>query len=208
MATRGSFCSAAQVLDRVVASIGHVAITASDVQQECRFESFLSAQWPPPPPDAAALASARERLTDQVLLNREENPGPAEKLVSEKTAAERLASLRKEFAHPQNYQRALGDLGMTENEVAARLAQDVLMLSLIDQRLRPGAFPSDEAVAEYYHSTFVPEFQRRNNGAPAAPLSAVEDQIREILIQKRINELLDQWIEELKPTFNVRFHEF
>lgn len=197
-----------QVLDRVVASIGHVAITASDVNQECRFESFLSARWPPPPPDSATLTNARERLADQILLDREENPGPEEKLASQKTAAERLEALRKEYAHPQDYQRAVDELEMTEAEVAARLTQDVLMLRLIDQRLRPGAFPSDEAVAEYYHSTFVPEFHRRNTGAPLPPLTEVEDQIREILIQKRVNELLAEWIEELKPTFNVRFHEF
>jgi len=27
-------------------------------------------------------------------------------------------------------------------------------------------------------------------------------------VAERINELLDQWIEELKPTTNVRFHTF
>ena len=82
------------------------------------------------------------------------------------------------------------------------------MLRLIDQRLRPAASPSDDEVADYYRSTFVPEFQKKNGGAAAPPLSEVEGQIREILIQKRINELLDQWIEELKPTTNVRFHSF
>ena len=41
LGTGGSICPAVQILDRVVASIGHVAITASDVDQECRFESFL-----------------------------------------------------------------------------------------------------------------------------------------------------------------------
>ena len=97
---------------------------------------------------------------------------------------------------------------MTETEVVARIAQQELMLRLIDQRLRPEASPSDDAVAEYYRSTFVPEFQKNNNGAAAPSFSEVEDQIREILVQKRINELLDQWIEELKPTTNVRFHSF
>ena len=82
------------------------------------------------------------------------------------------------------------------------------MLRLIDQRLRPAASPSDDAVADYYRSTFVPEFQKKNAGARPPPLSEVEEQIREVLTQKRINELLDQWIEELKPTTDVRFHSF
>jgi len=201
-------CPAAQTLDRVVASIGHVAITASDVEQEYRFERFLDAQWPPPPSTSAALASAREHLTYQILLNREENPGPADRAEGEKAAAERLATLRKEFGRPEDFQHALQELGMTDTEALARMAEQELMLRLIDQRLRPAASPSDDEVAGYYRSTFVPEFQKKNGGAAAPPLSEVEAQIREILTQKRTNELLDQWIEELKPTTNVRFHEF
>jgi len=208
MAAGVRVCPAAQTLDRVVASIGHAAITASDVEQEYRLECFLDAQWPPPPPNSATLAKAREHLTYQTLLTREENPGPAEKAESEKSAVERLAALRKTFGGPEDFQGVLQDLGMTETEVLARLAQQELMLRLIDQRLRPAASPSDDEVAGYYRSAFVPEFQKKNGGAAAPSLSEVEGQIREILIQKRINELLDQWIEELKPTTNVRFHSF
>ena len=197
-----------QTLDSVVASIGNHAITTSDVEKEYQFERFLDAQWPAPPPDAAALASAREHLTYQTLLTQEENPGPAEKAESEKSAAERLAALRKEYARPQDFERALKGLGMTETEVLARIAQQELMLRVVDERLRPAAAPSEEDVAAYYRSTFVAEFQKKNHGAAAPPLSEVEGQIQEILIQKRINELLDQWIEELKPTTDVRFHSF
>jgi hypothetical protein len=204
----GKGFSAPETLDSVVASLGHVAITASDVEQEYCFERFLDAQWPAPPPGAAALNAARTRLTYQMLLIREEHPGPAEKAESEKVAAERLAALRKEFTNPEDFRAAIKDLGMTQAEVLVRITQQELMLRLIDQRLRPAASPNDDEVAYYYRFTFVPDFQKKNVGAPAPPLSEVEGQVREVLIQKRINELLDQWIEELKPTTNVRFHSF
>ena len=204
----GTAPAAAQTLDRVVASIGRDAITASDVDLEYRFERFLDGQWPPPAPDPPTLAAVRDRLTYQILLTREENPGPADKAESEKSAAARLAEVRKGLAHPEDFQRTLQDLGMTEAEVLARLARQELMLRLIDQRLRPEASPTDEAVAAYYRASFLPELQERNPDAAAHPLSQVEGQIREILIQKRINELLEQWIEELKPTIDVRFHSF
>jgi hypothetical protein len=204
----GKVCHAADTLDRVVASVGNVAITASDVEQEYRLERFLNAQWPPPPANSVALSDAREHLTYQVLLTREENPGPTEKAESEKSAAERLAALRAEYAMAGSFQRALQDLGMTEAELLARIAQQELLLRLIDQRLRPEASPSDDAVADYYRSTFVPEYQKKNGGATAPPLSEVDGQIREVLTQKRINELLDRWVEELKPMTSVRFHSF
>ena len=198
----------AETLDSVAASIGYEAITSRNVEQEYRFECFLDAQWPPPPPDSARLASARERLTYQILLIHEENPGPVNRAESERAAADRLAALPKEFPRPEAFDQALKNMGMSDSEVLARIEQQELMLRLIDQRLRPAATPSDNEVADYYRSTFVPEFQKRNPGAGAPAQSEVESEIREILVQKRINELLDQWIEELKPTTNVRFHSF
>jgi len=201
-------CPAADILDRVVASVDRVAITASDVEREYRFELFLDGQWPAPPPDAGALASARERLTYQILLSREENPGPVDKAECEKAAAERLAALAQGISSPEAFQVAVRELGMTEAEIVARIAQQNLMLRLIDQRLRPAASPSDDELAEYYRQIFVPEFQRKNPGAAAPPLPEVENQIREVLTQKHINELLDQWIEELKPSNRVSIHSF
>jgi hypothetical protein len=200
--------SATEVLDRVVASVGSVAITANDVLREYRFERFLEGQWPAPAPDAAAIASAREHLTYQILLSREGDPSPADKAECEKAAGERLAALRKGFPGPEAFEEAVHELGMTEAEIVARIAQQNLMLRLVDQRLRPAASPPDEEVAEYYRQIFVPEFQRKNPGAAAPPLVEVENQIREVLTQKHINELLDQWIEELKPSNRVRTHSF
>jgi hypothetical protein len=208
IAACGWTCARAETLDSVVASIGNLAITSSDVEQEYRFERFLDGQWPPPPPTPAALASSREHLTYQLLLTREEKPGPDDIAESEKSAAVNLVALRAEYPNDGDFAQALKNLGMTEAELQVRVARQNLVLHLIDQRLRPAASPSDDAVAEYYKSTFVPEFQRKNNGAAAPPLSDVESGIREVLLQKRINELLDQWIEELKPTTNVRFHTF
>lgn len=185
-----------------------MAITASDVEHEYRFERFLDAQWPAPAPDPATLEHVRERLTYQVLLSHEENPVSGDQAECERIATERLTALRKEFARPEDFQTALQELGVTEPQVLARIAQQELTLRLIDQRLRPAASPSDDEVADYFRRTFVPDFQKKNGGAAAPPLSEVESQIREVLTQKRINELLDQWIEELKPTSRVRFHSF
>jgi hypothetical protein len=201
-------CSAAEVLDRVVASVGRVAITASDVEREYRFERFLDGQWPPPPPDPATLGHVRERLTYQVLLGQEEKPTSGDQAECEKIAGERLAALHKEFTRPEEFRTALEELGMTEPQVLARITQQELTLRLIDQRLRPAALPSDQEVADYYRGTFIPEFEKKNASAAVPPLSEVDGQVREVLTQKRINELLDQWIEELKPASRVRFYSF
>lgn len=198
---------ATQTLDSVVASVGNVAITASDVMTEYRFERFLDGQWPPPPPDAATLGAVRQRLTYQLLLTQEEDITAEDRAESEAAARVRLAEVQKEFPHSEDFTGALKDLGMTQAEVQARIAQQDLMLRLVNQRLRPEASPSDDDIANYYRSSFVPEFLRKNPaGLAPPPLAEVADQIREILVQKRMNELLDQWINELRPASEVRYH--
>ncbi len=204
----GNLFAGTQTLESVVASVGNIAITSRDVEKEYRFERFLDGQWPPPPPNAAALHAARQALAYQTVLAQQENPGPTEKADAEKTAAERLAALRKEFARPDVFLAAMRDLGMTEAQLLARITQEELMLRLIDERLRSEASPNDDAVAHYYQSTFVPRFEKKNAGVAAPPLSEVAGQIREILTQQRINELLDQWLEDLRPTIPVRFYDF
>lgn len=208
IAANSTVLPAAETLDRVVASIGNMAITASDVEQEYRFERFLDGQWPPLPPGTSQLAAARDRLANQMVLEQEENPSPTDRAESEKAAAARLAELRKHYAQPGQYEQALKDLGMSEAALAARVTQQELILRLIDQRLRPAASPSDDEITAYYRSTFAPEFEKKNGGAPPPPLPEVAGQIREILTQKRVNELLDEWIEELRPTTNLRIHIF
>jgi len=68
----GPSFSRAEILDRVVASTGEVAITQSDVEREYRLERFLDGQWPAPPPDSKTLEQVGERLTEQKLLLEEE----------------------------------------------------------------------------------------------------------------------------------------
>ena len=91
--------SRAEILDRVVASIGEVAITQSDVERGYRLERFLDGQWPAPPPDSKTLEQVRERLTDQKLLLEEETEDSSHDAALEKTAAEELDAVRKR-SHP------------------------------------------------------------------------------------------------------------
>jgi len=197
-----------ETLDRVVASVGDAAITESEVRHEYRLERFLDGQWPPAPPDAGALDHVRERLTYQLMLSREETPTPEELGESKMAATDRVTDLHKKFSNPEDFDRALRELAMTETQVIDRLTQQELLLRMIEQRLRPAASPSEDDVASYYRDTFVPEYRKSNPNADVPPLSALEVQMRQVLTEKRVNELLDQWIEDLKPTSRVKIHSF
>jgi len=195
----------AEVLDRVVASIGEVAITQSDVEREYRLERFLDGQWPPPAPDAAALDTARERATYQKLLLEEETQDISRDPGLEKTAAEELAGVRRRFASEADYQVALGSLRMDEKQVLTTLVDQQRILRVIEERLRPEAAPATLEVEAYYHDVFTPDYTR-TRGQPVPPLTEVQGQIQEILVQQKINQLLTDWLAELRPSRRVRFY--
>jgi len=206
MTLGGSF-SRAEILDRVVASIGDVAITQSDVEREYRLERFLDGQWPAPPPDSKTLERVRERLTDQKLLLEEETQDSSHDAALEKTAAEELDAVRKRFPSEPDYQSALQSLHMNEKQILTTLIDQQRVLRNIEQQLRPAAPPGTTDVESYYRDVFTPEYTR-THGSAAPPLTEVQGQIQEILVQKRIDQLLATWLEELKPSRRVRFHSF
>ena len=197
--------SRAEVLDRVVASIGKVAITRSDVEREYRLERFLDAQWPPPGPDAKALDMARERLTYQKLLLEEETQDLSHDPALEKTAAEELAGLRRRYASETDYQAALSSLRMDEKQVLQTLVDQQRILRVIEDRLRPEAAPATPQVESYYRDVFVPEY-KNTPGQPVPSLADVHGQIQEILVQKKIDQLLAAWLAELRPSRRVQFY--
>jgi len=195
----------AEVLDRVVASIGEVAITQSDVEREYRLERFLDGQWPPPAPDAKALDMTRERLTYQKLLLEEETQDLSRDPALEKTAAEELAGVRQRFPSESEFQAALSSLRMDEKQLLLTLVDQQRILRVIEERLRPEAAPATPEVETYYRDVFTPEYTH-TRGLPVPPLTGVQGQIQEILVQKKINQLLADWLAELRPSRRVRFY--
>jgi hypothetical protein len=191
-------------IDRVVASVDGSAITQSDVEQEFRLELFLEeGRIPVGAPSGGALNAALNRLIDQRLLAGEvEAQGFSNRNVQ--GAVDRsFSDIRKRFRSDGAFRAALGSLGMNENQLRLKLEQQIRIVQLTDQRMRPDAKPSSTEVEAYYRGTFLPEFARRGQGL-APPLSEVEDQIVEILVQKKIGVLVEDWIKELRSAHQVR----
>ena len=197
--------SRAEVLDRVVASIGDMAITQSDAEHEYRLERFLDGQWPPPAPDSNTMKQACERLVHQKVLLEEETQDLSHDPGLEKTATEELVGVRRRFPSAQDYQSALQSLQMDEKQILATLIDQQRVLRIIDERLRPSATPAMPEVESYYRDVFTPEYMREH-GSQVPPLAEVEGQIQEILVQKKIDQLLANWLEELGPSHHVHFY--
>jgi hypothetical protein len=195
----------AETIDSVVASVGYSAITSHDVIEEYHFERFLDGKSPTGVPTSEEEQAALNRLISQTLLAGQMRRPARQSGNGEKDARETLKSVREKFPSQQAYNAALQTLGMTELQVLKRLEIYEHTLQMINNRLRPAAMPDPDQVEGYYKKIFVPEYAKEHTGPPP-PLDEIRDQIREILVQKKMNELLDSWLERLKSNHRVTIH--
>ncbi len=191
-----------QTVDRVVASVGTTAITASDVENEFRLESLLDGKRvEDADPDIAILNRARDRLIDRVLLDDEARASEIKVAPDSSAVDQRLDEVRKKFPNLAAYQNGLKAMPMTEAALRQVLAEEQVILDFIDQRLRPEATVEPSEIEAYYRSTLIPELARQ--GQPAVPLAEVMDRIREILVQQKIGGLLEDWLKRLRAARDV-----
>lgn len=187
--------------------MGYNAITQRDVIEEYHFERFLEGKSPAGEPTGAERKAVLGRLISQTLLNRQMRAPARESKNGQKMAEETLNSIRKKFSSGEAYRSALQSLGMTEEQVLRRLELYQRTLRMIDNRLRPAALPDPSEVENYYKNTFLPEYAKGHTGSPPS-LDEVRGPIREILVQKKMNQLLENWLERLKSTHRVTIHSY
>ncbi len=204
---RNSSALGLETLDRIVASVDNAAITRSDTENAYGFELILEGKMPEATPDEATRETVRNRQIDQLLLLREADSEGIAGTEAANTPEDALADIRKKFGNDEKYEAALRSIQMNEPMVLERLRNRQRILLLIDRRLRPSARVESPDLEDYYKSTFVPELARRTSN-PAPPLAEVEGQIREILTQKKIDQLLTAWLENLKVNHRVDVHPF
>jgi peptidyl-prolyl cis-trans isomerase SurA len=196
------WCAArAETLNRVVAAVDYQAITERDVVFEFHYEQLLNGQFPKGEPDAKAREQIRNRLVEQVLLSQEAQESQLPKVTPEALARDR-ADLQKKFGSPEAFEEALRAAGLDNVGLLARLRRRDLIAEQTELRLRPQAWVEQSEIETYYNDTFVPEFKQHNQGQPPA-LDDVSDKIREILVEEKINKLLDDWISDLKSIHRV-----
>jgi peptidyl-prolyl cis-trans isomerase SurA len=196
-----AFPQSTQVLDRVVAVVNDQAILASDVDQEMHLAILET-----PASDRAeqTRAHALDQLISRALIQqqmRKEDiqasaPSPAD-------VNARLAELRKELpacvredcASDAGWGAFLAAHRLTQDEVETYLRNRMEILRFIEQRFRQGIRISPADVEAYYHNTLLPQYAP---GAQVPPLEKVAPRIQEILLERQVNALFDDWLKDLR----------
>ncbi len=192
-----------EILDRVAATIGGVPITQSDVVREYRLETFLATgRVPMASPDAATRKAVLARLIDQTVLASQLGNYMVDKDAVRAATAKRITGLKKACGSDSALDAALHQLGIGEAQLTAHLRKQEQISAMIEIRLRPVATVEPQQIEQYYTKSFVPAYRRARSIAPP-PLAEVRERIRAVLVERKVNQLLDEWLVGLKRDAGV-----
>ena len=191
---------AGEIIDRVVANVNGHVVLQSDWEQEVSFEAFADAREPgsfTPAEQRAAL----DRLIDQELLR--EQVRPSQPLPAEQVAAKvaEIRKLYKDCATDAVWQSKLHHYGLTQSALEKHLGSQIQLLRLVEDRLRPSIQIDQHAVESYYQEQLLPEMKRLGNSA--TPLNEVFGRIKDLLAERRMNELLSGWLASLRSESHI-----
>lgn len=195
------------VLDRVVAVVGEHAVMASEVDQEMRFAAF---QPNPEPAADNTPQKALQRIVDRLLIDQQRSLQPDLAEPTQQQVDAEIRAMRSSIPACAQYhcttdagwQKFLADHGFTQQQVEARVREQLAILKFIDLRFGVAARVPNAAVQQYFDDVLLPELKKRHAVLPR--LTQVAARIREILRQQQISAMLDQWLKGLRSEENVR----
>jgi peptidyl-prolyl cis-trans isomerase SurA len=193
---------AAEVLDRIVATVNGHVILQSDWDEALCYEALLSNRTLAQFTDDDRRA-VLDRLIDQELL-REQMNSAGFVHASDAEVDSRLAEARKLYpqaASPQQWQALLAQYHLSDTDLRARIRTQIDLMRLVDARLRPAVQIDSKSVEAYYRDQFVPKLKQ--SGAADVPLAEVSSKIREVLTQQKVSELLVSWLQTLRSEGDV-----
>ncbi len=184
---------AQQVVDRIVARVEDDIITLSEVRELGRYQELVQGHADG---DDRLLAL----LLQQWIVNTEATaarfPQPSEAEVSRE-----LERLEKQFASPDPYRERLRRLGLSATAVRRQAERQLYLSRYLDYKFRPAAQVDAAAIEKYYRDELVPSLAARGQAAPT--LETVQEQIRELLIQRDINQRAERWLEETRSRLKI-----
>ena len=111
------------------------------------------------------------------------------------------AQLAVQFGSPEEFTQSCAAVGLTEVAVHRLLQQQLYLSRFLDFRFRPAAQIDAKQIEAYYNEQFVPQLKAKKQ--PIPPLGDVDDTIREVLVQRAINDRATQWLDDTRSRLKI-----
>ena len=193
----------AEVVDRIVAVVNRKVILQSELDQAARMELLLQGKTLDPAiqPDPAPVL---ERMIDRALIEQQMRmedgvtPPPEEITVRIRAIRGQLTATGSD----DEWRALLSRNGLTEPDLAEAVTSELRILRFIDSRFRNLVRLDKNAVVKYYEDTFLPQLRAQHSPEPS--LADVSDKINRILTERRIDEMLNTWLQTLRSQAQIQ----
>jgi hypothetical protein len=194
----GLFSSSARaqsgrIVDRIVARIEGDIILQSQVRELGTFQQLIEGH-------AESDDQLLNELIEQWVVRTEAStshfPEPAQSEVDRE-----MARLQENFSGAESFTARLHELGLTSSQVRQMLSRQIYVERYLDYKFRPSVQVDSAQIDAYYQKELLPELAKKNEPAPGR--RAVEEQIRELLVQRGINDLTAKWLDETKSRLKI-----
>lgn len=180
-------------IDGIAARIEDDIITESDVRELGAFQQLVNGS-------ARSREEIIRELADQWVV-RQEASTTNYKQPPEEEVESAYEQFVKKFPSPAVFQSRIAAVGLSESAVRRLLEQQLYLSRFLEYRFRPAAQIDPKQIETYYQEEFVPQLKKR--GAEVPPLDDVEDTIREVLVQRAINDRANKWLEDMRGRIKI-----
>jgi SurA N-terminal domain len=196
--------SAGPIVDRVVTNVNGHVLLQSDWEEEIAFEALVNGRSP----DSFTTAernAALDRLIDQELLREQVRPGQATPASEVEARVAEVRKLHPDCSTDEGWHAALQRYGLTQKALEKRLGDEMQLMKLVEDRLRPSIQIDQQAIERYYQDRLLPDIKKA--GGTAKPLTEVYGKIRLLLAEQKMNELLTGWLASLRSGSHIKTPE-
>ncbi|HEY3203926.1 MAG TPA: hypothetical protein VGL03_09730 [Thermoanaerobaculia bacterium] len=193
--------AAAEILDRIAATVNDTAIPESEVRKAM----VVSALEPQAGEDHEKF---RGRVLDALIEQHLEY----EDAIRFGPAAPDAAEINKAFQSLRDRLKAEGKdpdaefarAGMSAEEVRASLERQLVIARYLRERFAPIAYADEEQAREEYENRYVPE--QKAAGLPAAPWESVAEEMRKRSSERTFDEQVSKWLGELRQKARISIY--
>jgi parvulin-like peptidyl-prolyl isomerase len=183
----------ALVVDRIVAHIEDDILLLSQVRELGAFQQLVDSH-------AESDDKLLQELIEQWMVETEATashfPQPAQSEIDRE-----LARLKEHFANSANYASRLSELGLSATQVRQLLSRQIYVERYVDYKFRPSVQIEPADIDAYYQKELLPDLAKNNQPAPHR--AEVEEQIRELLIQRGISEMTVKWLDDTRARLRI-----
>jgi len=195
----------AELIDRIVAVVNRQIITLSDLEQEQKFqaadEGKLLVIQPSSEPQSQRQHELLQKMIEQNLIRQQIQQFPGIE-VSQDEVEKQITLMVKKDGSSESWEQQLTQLQLTPQEVQEHVKWQLQVMKFFDYRFRQFVVVDETEIERYYHDQFLPELATKGI-EHQPPLAEVEEKIRALLTEEKLNLQIEDWLKTLKESASI-----